>query len=51
MSFKFCNHLDGEERASCFTLTVYLTSCDDQCSLPLTHGAMGWSALCDCVIS
>ena len=26
MSFKFYNHLDGEERAGCFTLTVFTAS-------------------------
>ena len=25
--FLFCNHLDGEERAGCFTLVVFLVSC------------------------
>ena len=25
---KFFNHLDGEERAGCFTLFVFLWSCD-----------------------
>ena len=28
MSFKFCNQVDGEERTGCFTLTVFLMSCD-----------------------
>ena len=40
----FCNQLDGEEKAGCFTLTVYLMSCDNQCSVALPHGAFGWSA-------
>ena len=26
--FKFFNHLDGEERAGCFTVLVFLVSCD-----------------------
>ena len=28
LSFLFCNHLDGEERTGCFTLIVFLISCD-----------------------
>ena len=39
----FCNQLDGEEKAGCFPLTVYLMSCDNQCSVALPHGAVGWS--------
>ena len=38
-----------EDRASCFTLTVFLTACDRKCSVALTHRAVGWSALCDVV--
>ena len=33
--YYFCNHLDGEERAGCFTLTLSLLSCDNQCSVAL----------------
>ena len=47
--FWFCNHLDGEERAGCFTLFVFLVSCD--CCVALPHDATGLSAVCDCVIS
>ena len=32
------------ERAVCFTLPVFLVSCDSQCSV-------GWSVVCDCSIS
>ena len=46
--FSFCNHLDGEERAGCFALTVFLMSCYSQCSVALPHSAVGWSAMCDC---
>ena len=45
------NPLDGEERAGCFTLFVFLVSCDCYCSVALPHGDVGWSALCDCGIS
>ena len=44
-------HLDGEERSGCFTLTVFLMSCNSQCSVAYPHGAIGWSAVCDCGIS
>ena len=46
--FKPCITLDGEERASCFTLTVFLMSCVSQSFVALCHGAFGWSGLCDC---
>ena len=40
----------GEERAGCFTLFVFLMSCDCYCSVALHHGASCWSAVCDCGI-
>ena len=46
---KFCNHLDGEERAGCFTLFVFLVSRD--CYVALPHGVSGLSAVSDCGIS
>ena len=46
--FKFCKHLDEEERAGCFALIV-LNSCYCKCSVALPHCAVGWSAVCDCV--
>ena len=49
--FKFCNHLDGEERAGCFALFVFWCLCDCYCSVNLPHGAVGWSAVCDYGIS
>ena len=33
--FQFCNHLDGEERAGCFALFVFLVSRD--CFVALSH--------------
>ena len=47
--FLFCNHLDGEERACCFALFVFLVSRD--CCVSLPRGAMGLSAVCDCGIT
>ena len=32
-------------------LIVFQMSCSCKCSVPLSHGAMGESALCDCGIS
>ena len=32
--FLFCNHLDGEERVSCFVLCVFLVSRDCCVALP-----------------
>ena len=46
---QFCNYLDGEERAGCFTLFVFLVSRD--CCVALPHDATGLSAVCDCGIS
>ena len=43
----FCHHLDGEVKAGCFTLIVFLMSCDCYCSVALPQGAMGCSAVCD----
>ena len=44
-----CNHLDGEERAGCFALIVFLVSHD--CYVALSCGATGLSAVRDCGIS
>ena len=43
MSFLVCNHLAEEERAGYFTLIAFQMSCDCQCSVTLSHGAVGWS--------
>ena len=51
VSFWFSHHLDGEERAGCLALIVFLVSCDSQCFVALPHGAVGWSAVCACGIS
>ena len=47
--FWFCNHLDGEERAGCVALVVFLVSRD--CCVALPQDATGLSAVCDCGIS
>ena len=50
MSFLIC--FDGEEeRASCFTLYVYLKYFDCcKCSMALPRGVVGRYAVCDCRI-
>ena len=49
--FKFCNHIDEEDRAGCFALIVFQMSCYCICPVALPHGALGGSAVCDCGIS
>ena len=44
-------HLDGEKLADCFTLFVFLMSCDCHCCVALPLAAVCWSALCGCGIS
>ena len=51
VSFLVCNHLDGKESTSCFTLIVFLVSCDCKCSVALPHGAGDSFAVCDWCIS
>ena len=41
--------LDGEERAGCFALLVFLVSRD--CCVALPHDVTGLSAVCDCGIT
>ena len=41
MSILVLQHLDREERAGCFTLFVFLVSCD--CCVALLHDACGLS--------
>ena len=50
VSFLVCYYLGEEERAGCFAFIVLLVSCYCKCSVALSHGAMGWSAVCDCGI-
>ena len=49
--FSFCKHHAGNERAGLFALIVVLISCGCLCYMSLHRGAMGWSAIFDCVIS
>ena len=45
----FSYALQEEERAGCFIFIVLRTSGYCKCSVALSHGAMGWSAVCDSV--
>ena len=38
-------------KAGCFAIIVIQMYCYYKCSVALPHGAMGWSAVCDCGIS
>ena len=50
--FYFCNHLEEEEKAVFFAIIVLQMYCYyNKCSVALPHGAVGWSAVCDCGIS
>ena len=49
--FYFYNHLEEEEKTGCFAITVLQMYCYYNCSVSLTHGAVGWSTVCDCGIS
>ena len=47
----FCNHLKEEDRAVCFAFIAPWMSGYCKCAVALPHGAVGWSAVCDCGIS
>ena len=47
----FCNHLEEEDKAGSFAAIVLHMYCYYTGSMALPHGAMGWSAVCDCVFS
>ena len=49
--FEFCNHLEEEETAGCFAITVSEMHCYYKWSVILPNGVVGWSAVCDCGIS
>ena len=49
--FLFCNHIEEEEKAGRFAIFVLQMYCCHKCSVALPHGAVGWSAVCDCGIS
>ena len=50
--FYFCNRFEEEEKeAGCFAIIVLQMNCYCKCFVTLPHGAVGWSAVCDCGIS
>ena len=51
VSILFYNHLEEEEKVDCFAIIVLQMYCYCKCSVALPHGAVGWSAVCDCGIS
>ena len=51
MSILVCNYLEKEKKASCLAFIVLQVYCFYKCSVVLPHGAVGWSAACDCGIS
>ena len=48
--FKFCNHLEEEEKVCCFAIIVLQIYFYNKYSVAIPPGAVGWSALCDCGI-
>ena len=44
-------NLEEDEKASCFVILVVGMYCCCGLSVALPHGAVGWSAVCDCGIS
>ena len=41
-------HLEGEENAVAFVIITLQMYCYYKCSVTVPHGAVGWSAVCDC---
>ena len=49
--FLFYNHLEEEEKDGCFAIIFLQMYCYYKCFVALPHGAVFWSAVCDCGIS
>ena len=45
--FQYCNHLEEKEKAVYFAIIVLQMYCYYKCSVALSPGAVGWSAVCD----
>ena len=41
-------HLEEEEKAVCFVIITLQMYCYYKYSVTVPHGAVGWSAVCDC---
>ena len=50
MSILVCNHLEEGEEAGCFAFIFLQMYYYYKCSVALPHGAVGWSAVCNCGI-
>ena len=46
-----CYHIEEEEKTCCFAIFVLKMYSYFKCYVALPHGAVGWSAVCDCGIS
>ena len=51
MSILVLHHLEEEEKAGYIDIIVLQMYCYYKCYVALPHGAIGWSAVCDCGIS
>ena len=51
VSILVLQHLDEEEKASCFAIIVLQMYCYYKYSVALPYSAVVWSAVCDCGIS
>ena len=47
----YVHSIEEEEKAGCFAITFLKMYCYYKCSVALPHGAVGWSAVCDCCVS
>ena len=47
----FAISLKWKKKTCCFAIIVLQMFCYFECPMALPHGAMGWSAVCDCGIS
>ena len=45
------HYFKEEEKAGCFAFIVIQMYCYYKCYVALPHGAVGWSAVCDCCIT
>ena len=50
VSFLVLLPFEEDKRAGCFAIIVLGVSYYCKCSAALPHGAVGWSAVCDCGI-
>ena len=51
VSILFFNYPEEEEKVGCFAIIVLQMYSFFKCSVTLSHGAVGWSAVCNCCFS